>query len=254
MVARVRGSAVAACAAFMLLLPTRPAHAQPDVQVWSELTFNWIKSHRFTYGLDVEPKVLVSKPPGDPGWASLDLTPSIEYSRGEWFDMLGELLIGRTRQTDDLNSTEVTPRIGMRLHLLSNLRDELSKERRPKHRLVLRDLIRFEWRNLYYSTDKLQSSTLRLRNRVEMSFSLTRPRITDDGASYLLADAEWFWPLDEVDERFAHKQRLRTGLGYRRNHAWRFEALYIWNRSRNTIDQSFTTSDNIVDFRMKRVW
>ena len=36
--------------------------------------------------------------------------------------------------------------------------------------------------------------------------------------------------------------------------AWRFEALYIWNRSRNTIDEGFTTSDNIIDFRVKRVW
>jgi len=117
--------------------------------------------------------------------------------------LLSETLIGRTRQTDDLNSTEVTPRIGLRLHILSNLRNELLKEKQPK------------------------------------------PRITDDGATYVLADVEWFWPVDEPDERFASKQRIRTGLGYRRSFAWRFEALYIWNRSRNTIDESFSTSDNI---------
>ena len=157
-----------------MIVPARTAHAQPDTQVWAEITFSWAKSHAITYGLDVEPKVLVSAPPGDPGWSTLDLTPSIEYKRGQWFDALGELLIGRTRQTDDLNSTEVTPRIGMRFHLLSNLRDELGKEglikeRRPKHRVALRDLVRVEWRNLYYSTDKPQSSTVRLRNRLELS-------------------------------------------------------------------------------------
>ncbi len=174
-------------------------------------------SHRFTYGLDVEPKVLVSAPPGDPGWATLNLTSSIEYSQGRWLDVIGELLVGRTRQTDDLDSTEVAPRIGVRLHVLSNLRDELFKERQPLHRFELRNLARVEWRNFYYSTDMPQSSTVRFRDRVEMSYSLTRPHITDDGATYLLADAEWFWPLEEPDERYANQQRIRTGVGYRHN-------------------------------------
>jgi Protein of unknown function (DUF2490) len=243
-----------ACAVLVLLIPGRPAHAQADTQLWAEITLSWIKSHQFTYGLDVEPKVLVWAPEGDPGWATLDLTPSIEYSHGLWLDVLGELLVGRTRQTDDLDSTELTPRIGMRLHLFSNLRNELTKEKHPKRRLVVKDLIRIEWRNLYYSTDKPDSSALRLRNRVEMSFAITRPRVTDDGATYVLSDVEWFWSDQDPDERYASKQRIRAGLGYRHGFAWRFEALYIWNRSRNTLDEGFTTADNIVDFRMKRVW
>ena len=140
-------------AVLSLLLPCAAA-AQADTQLWTEFKFNWIKSRQLTLGVDAEPKVLIWAPAGDPGWATLDVTPSLEYSRGEWFDMVGELLVGRTRQTDDLDSTEVTPRIGFRLHLLSNLREELVKEKRPKRRLVIRDLIRLEWRNLYYSTDK----------------------------------------------------------------------------------------------------
>ena len=75
------------------------------------------------------------------------------------------LMVGRTNQTDDLDSTELTPRLGLRLHLLSNLRQQIVKERHPKRRLVLRDLLRLEWRNLYDSTDKADSSTVRLRNR-----------------------------------------------------------------------------------------
>ena len=35
--------------------------------------------------VDAEPKVLLVKPPGDPDWATLDITQSFEYSRGEWF-------------------------------------------------------------------------------------------------------------------------------------------------------------------------
>ena len=78
--------------------------------------------------------------------------------------------------------------------------------------------------------------------------------MSDDGVRYLLADWEWFVPLGEPDERFASKQRIRTGLGYRRSFAWRFEALYIWNRSRNTIDDSFHTSENILNIRVKRLF
>jgi hypothetical protein len=33
--------------------------------------------------------------------------------------------------------------------------------------LVVRDLARLEWRNLWYSNDQPMSSTLRFRNRVE---------------------------------------------------------------------------------------
>lgn len=39
----------------------RGAAAQTDKQIWGELTLDWIKSHTFTLGGDVEPKVLVAR-------------------------------------------------------------------------------------------------------------------------------------------------------------------------------------------------
>jgi hypothetical protein len=87
-----------------------------------------------------------------------------------------------------------------------------------------------------------------------MQYPLNRPKVTANGATYALADWEWFVPLDDPEERYATKQRVRAGLGYRRSYAWRFEALYVLNRSRNTIDQGFTATDNVLDLRMKRVW
>ena len=108
------------------------------------------------------------KPPtqlraGRARWATLDVTPSAEYTRGKWFDVVGELYLGRTRQTDDQDSTEVTPRIGFRFHLLSNIADDLRKERQPRRRLVLRNLARVEWRNLHYSDSTPSSLTIRYR-------------------------------------------------------------------------------------------
>ena len=231
----------------------RESRAQADLQAWGNLTFDWIKSHRVTIGVKVEPKVLVS-PGGRAGLGHPRRHAVVRVPRGEWFDMVGELMVGRTNQTDDLDSTELTPRIGFRLHLLSNLRQQIVKEQRPKRRLVLRDLLRLEWRNLYYSTDKADSSTVRLRNRLESLWPINRPRITDNGVAYLNADWEWFIPFDDPDERFANRQRVRAGLGYRRSFAWRFEAMYVWNRSRNTVDEPFTSTDHAIDLTMKRVW
>lgn len=241
-------------AVLVALLTPCAAAAQPDMQLWANVKLSWIKSSHLTLGLDTEPKVLVSAPAGDPGWATLDVTPSVEFSRSRWFDMLGELKLGRTRQTDDLDSTEVAPRVGLRFYILSNLIDAIVKEKQPRHRLVLSDLLRLEWRNLYYSTDEPDSSTRRLRNRFEMQFPVTRPRITDDGATYLQADVEWFWTREDPDERFANKQRVRAGVGYRHSRPWRFKALYVWDRSRDSASEGFTTDNHALNLEVRRVW
>jgi hypothetical protein len=41
---------------------------------------------------------------------------------------------------------------------------------------------------------------------------------------------------------------------YRHSVSWRYAALYIWNRSRDTTTDSFTTAEHIVDVQVKRVW
>jgi hypothetical protein len=229
---------------------------EPEFQLWGNFTLSWIKSHHVTLGVDIEPKVLVSKPADDPRWATLDVTPSLEYTHGNWLDIVSELLVARTKQTDDDNSTEITPRIGFRFHILSNVANDLLKEKLPKHRFVIRDLIRLEWRNLYYSPSSgtPDSSSLRLRNRVEISYPINRRRMTDDGAIYATGDGEWFWTEEDQSERFASKQRIRVGIGHRRSYRWRFEALYVWDRSRHTATDGFTTADSAVDVQVKRVW
>ncbi len=45
-------------AAVVALLIPCAAHAQTDLQLWGNFTFDWIKDHRITMGVDAEPKVL----------------------------------------------------------------------------------------------------------------------------------------------------------------------------------------------------
>jgi len=239
---------------FMAVLSASPAAAQTDKQMWGALTLDWIRSHTLTLSVDVEPKVLVSHSPPDPGWSTLDVTPKAEFVRGKWFDLVSELHLGQTQQTDQQDSWEVTPRIGFRFHVLSNVVDDLRNERQPRRRLVLRNVVRVESRNLYYSDSTPQSSTVRYRDRVETLFPVNRPRITNDGVVYGSADVEWFWSPQGVPERFANKQRVRACVGYRWNYAWRLETLLVWDRSRDSAENAFSTVDAALDVRLRRVW
>jgi hypothetical protein len=246
----------AASAAALLLACAGVAAAQTNTQLWGTVTLDWLKTDRLAYELELEPKVLVAAPEGEPGWASLDVTPNAEYAARDWLDAVAEIATGYTSQNDEVDSFELSPRVGVRFHVTTRglPSGPRKRERIPRHRVVVRNLLRFEWRNLFYTGGGGLDSVGRIRNRLELQVPLNRERVTDDGARYLLADWEWFIPIDDPDERFANRQRIRTGIGYRRSHSWRFEALYIWTRSRDTTDQGFQTSDNIVNVRVKRVY
>ena len=128
-------------------------------------------------------------------------------------------------------------------------------ERPPKRRIAVRDRILVESKNVFYSGAGTGADlTWRLRNRLELLAPLNKEKVTDDGARYVLADWEWFIPLDDLPNRFATKQRIRAGFGYRHTTRWRFEGLYMWERSRDASDQSFQTNANIINLRVKRVF
>lgn len=232
--------------------------AQTNLQLWGNVMLDWAKSERLVYELDVEPKALLKAPEGDPAWRNLDVTPNVEYAAKRWLDLVGEVTAGYTKQTDDVNTWEVTPRAGLRFHLFSRGLPTWApgpRELPPKRKVVLRDLVRVESRNFFYTGSGSGSdSSVRFRNRLELLVPLNREKLTDDGARYLLADWEWFIPLGEPDERFANKQRIRLGIGYRQSVRWRLEGIYMWTRSRNTIEEGFKTADNIIDVRVKRVF
>jgi hypothetical protein len=228
--------------AFLLL--TSSAAAQTSTTLWANVTFDRVRGP-LTYEVDFEPKTLVSAPPGDPGWRNLDITPSIEYDTTKRLDLTGEVVVGFTKQTDDLGTTEVTLRGGVRFHLV---------EDPAKGRIVIRDWVRVESRNFFYSNGDPIDSTVRFRNRLELLLPINRPGLNDAGVVSALIDWEWFIPLSDPVERFASRQRIRTGGSYRHSQTWRYFAFYIRNRSRNTLSEPFTTDENIFNFQIRRVW
>jgi hypothetical protein len=96
----------------------------------------------------------------------------------------------------------------------------------PKRRLVIRDLARIESRNF-----SIRTAILGINHPFPESRRIPAPtepsESGDDGAVSAQSDWEWFIPVSDPAERFASKQRIRAGLTYRHDVAWRFAALYI---------------------------
>ncbi len=164
-----RALLVSATGLFCALALPIPATAQTNLQAWGSITFGWSGRGLVGYSVEVEPKVLVVVPEGEPDWATLDITPSADWAAKPWLDIVGELATGYTSQTDEISSYEVSPRAGARFHIFS--RDLSAPVRLPdrpsRRRVVVRDLVRVESRNLFYSGGKANSFTVRFRNRIE---------------------------------------------------------------------------------------
>lgn len=238
--------------ALAFLVPAE-ARGQRELQLWGNLTLDWVKSGRLTCEVDVEPKTLVVVPEGAPGWWNFDVTPSAAFAAKNWLDVTMELATGYTQQTDEIASVELTPRLGVTFHLLSRGVPVLvrGKERPAKRRVVLYNDLRVEWRNFFYTGDQPDSSAVRFRNRLGGQYALNREKVSDDGARYVTGDWEWFIPLSDPAERFVSRQRVRLGIGYRQSFHWRFEALYIWARTRSATTEGFKPLSNAIDIRVK---
>jgi hypothetical protein len=239
-------------ASALWILCTAPvAHTSDDLetQVWGNFTLGWIRSEKVYLELDMEPKILVS---GEPEWRNVDVTPSIEYYPSPWIDLTGDVTVGRTVQTDDLRTTELTFCAGVRLNLVKQVQSKLHRERTPLGRISAATLVRLEERNFWYSDGTDPQHDVRLRVRLGFKTPINHASLAMDRTFYFLADAEGYVPLsDEVDERYASKLQGRIGLGYRFNARHRVDLLYILDRTKNTIDDTPHSTTQAFDFRYR---
>jgi hypothetical protein len=218
----------------VLVYPSTAA-AQAEKQFWATGLVDWLATDRLTYEIEVEPKT-------NP--ATLDVTPEIQYTVAAWADVLAEVRL--QSQADE--ATTATPRIGVELHILSRLLTShaprgAEREKPPLRRIVVNTLLRVEDSN----------STWRLRDRFQITYPLNRRKTTDNGAVYLTGDSELFIPFDRSPgESVVSQVRLRSGLGYRRSFAWRFQALYIWNGTRDAGTGPLRPVSHAIDIRINR--
>jgi len=211
------------------------AFAQAKDQLWGGLAVDWLESKRLTYEVRIEPKTNPS---------TLDVTPEVTYTVLAWADLLAEVELERKADTDPT----ATSRVGVELHILSRLlfahpQSGAEREKPPRRRIVVSTLLRFE--------DSQGDWTL--RDRFNVTYPLNRPKTTSDGAIYLTGDAEWFVPFDRAPgSDLVNEVRIRSGIGYRKDFAWRFEVLYIWDGTRHADQGPLTPKFHALDIRVLR--
>jgi hypothetical protein len=234
------------------------ADAQSTGELWGNVTIDWLASERVVYTLDVEPKVQVTAVTQQSRYANLDLWPTVEFAAAGWLDLHGEFLAGVSHEQDGTNTTEITERMGVRLHILSRLIQErharrgAEREAQPRRRGTITTLLRFEHRDLVHS-DSSTTSDWRFRARAELAYPLNRAKVTSDGAVYLTSDTELFAPVggDGPQQGRVNQWRLRNGVGYRMSFNARLEALYIWTTKKDSDTGQFATESQAIDFRLK---
>jgi Protein of unknown function (DUF2490) len=224
--------------AVILISSASVARAETTVQLWMNMMVEWQTTPKWFLACDLEPKRLLY---GEGQWLNLDLTTTTEYAPTRWLDLIAELVTGYTDDTENPDAWEVTPRLGLRAYLW-------------RSRFQLRDTFRAEQRNRFFDDDT-NDHLFRLRNRVEARYVLNRQRTTEAGAWIAIADYEYFIPIDgSVHERYASRHRVRAGIGYRWSVDWRVDLLYFYQRSRDTNEDAFDNTDNIIDIRIRRAY
>ena len=217
-------------------------------QFWADLILGFPQSDKLYLDVGLRTEQQVSG--GDP-YRSYLARPLAAYYPGLWVDLIGDFMFKYTSQSDGLNTFELRPRVGVRLHLLANFRERRGFERIPTSKFYIGTLLRLEWRNFKYSDERPDESETRFRIRIETKIALNHSRLNQPGTLSVIFDGESFVTLSDeaASERFASRFRVRIGLGYRFSYKYRLELLYIGDDNRTSEDEDLSV-DTSVDTRM----
>lgn len=218
-----------------LVLPWRATAQDVNEQLWYE----YMLEYPFVNSFNLENPITYSTVIGDPKWRAFDYSPALEWSIDQHFDVMAQVVLSYTDQTETYNTFEIRPILGTRIYFT------------PNRRVQTRLLVRVEQRNFKDLDTGEWTKTFRPRVRAEIIAPINKKTIFEDKMWYAIIDAEALFTNDDINERFANKFRLRTGAGYRLNYNWRFEFLYMYQASRTGTDEDFTSSDNVFRFRVK---
>ncbi len=199
-----------------------------STQLWSDFTVTKPLQNRFSFDCEVSYRTSLN----NNDWRSLNITPKVEKSLGKHWDLLLYLGSINTLQQQDYNTWELRPSLGARFHFT------------PVKKLLVRILGRFEFRNQYTFEVNTWDFNFRTRYRLEEIYFINGESFEKNKLWYLLSDLELFFSTDkELEERYSDRLLFRLGLGYKLSDRWRFETIYTYQYSKNTITGEFGKDD-----------
>jgi hypothetical protein len=165
-------------------------------------------------------------------WNETALFSISSYNFHNNIEALASVYLTYVNQSEILSSFEFRPAIGIRFF------------RSSKHRFVISNFTRLEFRSIYYSDDT-NDFTIRLRNRTSLFLALTKPIMNSNKNLFLFGFGELYYNFDNATrERFYNLLRMKLGIGYRLNLPWRFTAGVIYQNTQSNIGEigDFTTN------------
>ena len=219
---------------FVTFLSVNSMAQEPETsyQFWTSFIGDYVFKNGMLMDTEVAYNQLIS---GDEDWYEIAVTPILEMYPLNWLDLLAGSAFSYVHQFSDSSTFEIRPTLGARFLIT------------PNRRFYLRNLLRLEYRYFFYLYNEENSGSGRIRNRIELIASITKPRYAESKNLYALADIEFFGNLgDAPQERYLYQFRWRIGMGYRFNNKWRTQLVYINQNSRdNFIRDGVDNHDNI---------
>ena len=205
-----------------------------------QLWFEYMLNYPFANSFNLENALTYSTLLDSSKWRALDYSPTLEYSLTNNIDLLAGFTLSYTNQFEDYDTFEGRLMIGTRIHFT------------PNRRILSRLQLRFEQRNFKDLEADTWETVYRPRARAEFLIPINKKTYFEDKLWYGILDAELLFAVDDdVQERFANRLRVRMGIGYRLSYTSRFEFIYMLQESKNGIDESIESTDNIFRFRYK---
>lgn len=207
-------------------------------QLWTDFTIAVPMKKGYSFDNEISYRTNI----GDSSkWHSIVIIPRIEKALTRHLDAMFYLGSINTFQQEDYNTWEIRTGLGLRYHF--NLFPKLN----------LRILARMEWRSQFTTETWDLNSDLRSRFRLEGTYFINGSSFTDNHMFYILSDFEIFYTVDkELQERYSNRSLLRAGIGYKLNDYWRFEGIYTFQFSKNTIEGEFDKEqEDIIRLRFR---
>lgn len=222
---------------FLLVGDYLSVYAQQNEQLWLEVQTSYPFANRYLVENTASYQSLLSE---EGKWRSVAISPTFEYILFTRLELTSEISIGYTLQKEGVNTWELAPMIGGRVHITQG------------KRVDTRFLWRYQTRAFHEIEAKDWEVSNRTRLRGEIYVSINRPNLFNDKLWYAFADYEEFFVLDQqLNERYANRRRGRIGLGYRLSYQHRFDLSYTLQSSRNEIEGEFLSTDNVIQFKYK---
>lgn len=203
-----------------------------DFQTWSDITLTYFKTQKFSFGGDTGLRGVISSK----DWNLFYIRPTLNYTLSPFFKVSGGIgsfntinkKIGNTYEIRFFQDAHVSwPDIGW---------------------IDFYHRFRFEERFFFYENI---DNDLYIRGRYLIRARTANFRLIGKSKSFYIKGMwELFIPFDKsAVELFINNQRFYAAIGQRTSDRFRYEIFYIWQKSRELVEDGFETSENIVRLR-----